>query len=791
MSDGTRPVAEQIPATIGRYQITGSLGFGAMGAVYKAFDPRIKRPLAIKTLRLDIPRSSPQYRSFIERFHHEAQISGTLSHPGIVTLFDLGEENGQPYFAMEFVDGRTVADVLAEGTRFKPEKVIGLVSQVASALDYAHSRGVVHRDVKPANLILYGDDKVKITDFGIAKLADTDITHSGALLGTPSYMSPEQAMGEKLDGRSDIFSLGVVAFEMLSGQQPFPGPNVTSILYKLVHVPPIEPANLEMNGLVPQKWHEVFSRVLAKKPEARYQTASAFVQDLEYCLGSWWSGLGGEAETLVVAPDPAQVPTVEIKVAEAPPVPAAAPAAPVAPAVAAPSAAAASPVVRDEEIETVQIPREAAPAAVPLLDEATPTDGTLALPPPPRIPDVPSTVILPPTGTSGSGRVGTQPRRAAPADVETVVIPPAATAGPGGVPTEAVRATLADVETVVIPPMPAAAPPPTAPRLPRGGARPEIPLPLVLGGALAALLAVGLGALALRSMRQPEPEAVPAPADPAPTAAAALQEPPPVAAPTSGTLRVVSEPPGARVLLDGRARGSAPLDLAELAFGKHEVRVEQQGYEPQRRSVELDAEAPSAELRITLVRRAAPAVGTADILSTPPGAWVKVDGKPVGVTPLQGFKLPAGTRQVEIALDGHETWSSSLDVVSGEAGKVEVRLRAIPKAPPTPEPVDVARVYPNEAGQVDTLARRVSGSSPSYPTSKAPRLKSGQRVSVLVRFVVSDTGDVSSIEVVESAGKTVDDVVLAAVKGWKYEPASKGGVRVKVETTFRQTFLGG
>jgi serine/threonine protein kinase len=133
-----------------------------------------------------------------------------------VTLFDLGEENGDPFFAMEFVDGRTIADVLAEGTRFKPEKVIGLVSQVAAALDYAHSRGVVHRDVKPANLILYDDDKVKVTDFGIAKLQDADITHSGALLGTPSYMSPEQAMGEKLDGRSDIFSLGVVSFEMLS-----------------------------------------------------------------------------------------------------------------------------------------------------------------------------------------------------------------------------------------------------------------------------------------------------------------------------------------------------------------------------------------------------------------------------------------------------------------------------------------------------------------------------------------------------------------------------------------------
>ena len=138
MSDVRKPATDQVPTSIGRYQITGNLGYGAMGAVYKAFDPLIKRQLAIKTVRLDIPRTSPQYRSFIDRFQHEAQISGTLSHPGIVTLFDLGEENGDPFFAMEFVDGSTIADMLAEGTHFKPEKVIGLVSQVAAALDYAH-----------------------------------------------------------------------------------------------------------------------------------------------------------------------------------------------------------------------------------------------------------------------------------------------------------------------------------------------------------------------------------------------------------------------------------------------------------------------------------------------------------------------------------------------------------------------------------------------------------------------------------------------------------------------------
>ena len=188
--------AGEVPSAIGRYQITGTLGFGAMGAVYRAFDPLIKRTLAIKTIRLDIPRQGPQHQAFIERFYQEARISGTLSHPSIVTLFDIGEENGVPFLAMELVDGQTIAAMLEKGARFKPEKVIGLVSQVAAALDYAHSRGVVHRDIKPSNLIVHETDKVKVTDFGIAKLADSEITHAGALLGTPSYMSPEQAMGE-------------------------------------------------------------------------------------------------------------------------------------------------------------------------------------------------------------------------------------------------------------------------------------------------------------------------------------------------------------------------------------------------------------------------------------------------------------------------------------------------------------------------------------------------------------------------------------------------------------------
>jgi serine/threonine-protein kinase len=699
MSDVRKHAADQLPAAIGRYQITGSLGYGAMGAVYKAFDPRIKRQLAIKTVRLDIPRTSPQYRTFIDRFQNEAEASGKLFHPGIVTLFDIGEENGYPYFAMEFVDGKTIADVLAEGVRFKPEKVIALASQIAAALDYAHSQGVVHRDVKPANLILYEQDKVKVTDFGIAKLQDSDITHAGSLLGTPSYMSPEQAMGEKLDGRSDIFSLGVVAFEMLSGQQPFPGPNVTSILYKLVHTDPIEPADLELHGLVPHKWQEVFRKVLAKRPANRYQTASAFVQDLEYCLGTWWSGLGdGDTLTLQVVGEPVAPPSAIGDLATA-----AIPRAPLPP----PAARQAVSALAADEETIVLAPAELAgraeppPATVTLVLDRSAATTPLQPPPLPQAqPPLEATVLLPPAAT------------AIPAEA-TVTLPPVP---PLRLP----------------PPLPSGTAPsvaPGAPPLPKA-ARRGIPVPLVLGGAALLLVLLALAGWALRP-REVEPV-------------------------------VQAEAPASTL-------PPATLPVAKAAPTP----------EPRR---------PAA--RVAPAPRPAPTTGTADVVSTPPGADVSIDGKAIGQTPLKGLKLPPGARRVELALAGYETWSSTLDVVAGESGKVDVKLRERPAPPPTPEPVDTARVYPNEQGQVDTLARKLSGQSPSYPSEKAPRLKSGQRVSVQLHFVVTETGEVADVTIVESAGKVVDDVVLAAVKGWKYEPATKRGVKVKVETSFRQTFLG-
>lgn len=275
----------------GRYLILESLGAGSTGEVYRAFDPLINRAVAIKVLRLDVLETAPA-RSFIDRFYHEARIVGTLSHPHIITLFDAGQTESQlPFLAFEYADGPTIMERIGTGESFSTQETLHLLSQIAAALDYAHGLGVIHRDIKPSNLIIHRGKDVKITDFGIAKLVQaerieepagavargTQFTHGGSLLGTPSYMSPEQAQGLPLDGRSDVFSLAVVAFEMLSGKLPFVGSSISATLYRLVHHEPEHPSGLERLGLHPKRWRDVFSRALAKDPTDRFSTATALV----------------------------------------------------------------------------------------------------------------------------------------------------------------------------------------------------------------------------------------------------------------------------------------------------------------------------------------------------------------------------------------------------------------------------------------------------------------------------------------------------------------------------------
>ena len=262
--------------TVGRYEIIGELGRGAMGVVYKAKDPTIGRTVALKTMRLDV--HGLDAAEMMRRFQNEARAAGVLSHPNIVTIYDAGERDGIFYIAMEFIEGTTLHELIAEHHILPTEDVIQYSRQICKGLDYAHSHGIVHRDVKPANIMITANGTVKIMDFGIAK-AGGSMTSTGQVLGTPNYMSPEQVKGRPLDGRSDLFSFGVILYEMLTGEKPFVGQNVTTIIYKIVNENPIAPRDLDVT--VHPGLSAIVTRALAKSPEDRYQSGAELVRELE------------------------------------------------------------------------------------------------------------------------------------------------------------------------------------------------------------------------------------------------------------------------------------------------------------------------------------------------------------------------------------------------------------------------------------------------------------------------------------------------------------------------------
>jgi serine/threonine protein kinase len=263
----------------GRYEILGELGRGAMGVVYKATDPVIGRSVAVKTIKLSEEGTGLTRPELLTRFQTEARAAGLLTHPNIVVVFDAGEEDGLYYITMELVEGKSVQALLDAGHAFPLPRVLRIMEQTCSALNFAHERNVVHRDIKPANIMLTADDTVKITDFGTAKILQFGtVQQTSHVMGTPSYMSPEQVKGRAVDGRSDIFSLGVMLYEMITGEKPFPGQNITTVIYKIVNEEPVPPRQL--NPSVHPGVSAVVMKALAKEPETRYQTCREMLEDL-------------------------------------------------------------------------------------------------------------------------------------------------------------------------------------------------------------------------------------------------------------------------------------------------------------------------------------------------------------------------------------------------------------------------------------------------------------------------------------------------------------------------------
>ena len=304
------------PLKLGRYEIRRRIGTGAMGIVYEGWDPGIGRRVAIKVLKQDL-LDSPESADVLARFRREAQAAGRLSHPNIVAVHELGEADGVTFIAMEYVDGRELKDFCDKGERFPLPQAVRIVTELLAALDAAHAAGVVHRDIKPGNIFLVGNDQIKVGDFGVARVESSELTQAGSVLGTPSYMSPEQISGQVVDGRADLFSAGVILYQLLTGERPFQGTSLATIMHKLLKEEPTPPSAISVH--VPPAFDAVISKALAKRPENRYQTGAEFAAAIRTAAAPGARTASADepmivdTATIVMAPPPTAAPAPATK----------------------------------------------------------------------------------------------------------------------------------------------------------------------------------------------------------------------------------------------------------------------------------------------------------------------------------------------------------------------------------------------------------------------------------------------------------------------------------------------
>lgn len=605
------------PKHIGRYEILGELGKGAMGKVYRAQDPNIGRIVALKTMRLDVHGTDDV--EILRRFKHEAKLAGVLNHGNIVTIYDAGEFDGVFYMAMEYLEGSTLQTLLHNHRTLPPDRIVEISRQVCAGLDYAHSHNVIHRDVKPANIMMTGDNVVKIMDFGIAK-SSANMTTTGQVLGTPTYMSPEQVRGKTLDGRSDLFSFGVVLYEMVVGEKPFTGQTITTIIYKIIHEQAIPPRELDVT--VHPGISAVIMKALAKNPDERYQNGADLVRDL---LNYKSVGTDTESTKMIAAVTPPAGAVAAAAAVRPPTSPAATPEAPgvvsgrgemleMAKAAPQPNIAPARPAVRRPGESTVGGIQMGKSAKVPL----PPTNKNL------KFGAIAAAVLLAAI-TIVFGLNKWQAREVA-SQLDTSAVD-------SGAPVPDNKAG----ETAV--------PASTAAGAKTAGATP---------GAKTSGESTG------EKTAKPSAAITTSPTKtafvPGATTSAAIPA-------NKSNLQVSSEPAGAQVVVSGptSASGTTPFTAAGLEPGNYSVKLSKAGYAPLTRSVRLmggRATAVGANLKAE--------VGNLAVNSTPPGAEIFLDGKNTGKVTPATFPLASGEHKVEVKKSGYQEAETTTAIKSGQ-----------------------------------------------------------------------------------------------------------------------------
>lgn len=303
------------PWLLGRYEIVAELGKGAMGVVYRANDPMLNRMVAIKTINTE-EAGHEGMAEYEARFYTEAKAAGGLNHPNIIIVYDIGKSGHLVYMAMEYIQGKELRELLADGKPLPVAQAVDIAAQVGEGLAYAHQHQVVHRDIKPANIMITPEGRAKIADFGIARMRSSETrTQTGIILGSPKYISPEQVVGKRADHRSDIFSLGVILYESITGATPFNGEGLSALMYQITNHDPAPPS--ASNSQVPVMLDYIIAKVLAKSPEARYQSAADFANDLRECKAQIETGQPGLGAGLMTTKP---IPVVPLTAAQPAPV---------------------------------------------------------------------------------------------------------------------------------------------------------------------------------------------------------------------------------------------------------------------------------------------------------------------------------------------------------------------------------------------------------------------------------------------------------------------------------------
>jgi len=668
----------------GRYQIVSELGRGSMGVVYQGFDPIIGRTVAIKTMLTEgfAPAEFEEYKA---RFQREAQSAGVLAHPNIVTVYDFGEDSGVLYLAMEFLEGKSLQALVEEQTILPVETIIPMYEQVCSALDHAHRHRIVHRDIKPANIMILESGLVKVTDFGIAKMMSMGMTQAGQILGTPNYMSPEQVKGRSVDGRADIFSLGVILYELVTGEKPFGGQNITTVIYKIINENPISPR--ELDATIPVGLSYVIQKALAKSPDERYQTCRELAEDLRN-----YRSVGGAAApsaTVIL-----RVPPIQAPPPEALPPPAHVPSAPVA---AQPQVAAEPQPPRPLSVQVIPPhrpqPRGTSPAVWVLLTllvvgaagggyyyfkykpehpAATPTTPTAEGPA-----ETPGTTTPPAT----EGGTPTTPQ------TETVTTPPS------NPPTETAAAqnTLSEPKPQVReaqgPELPRPiAPPPSGGR---GTAAPKIGQLVVTSNVDGAKITIDgrsapgwvtpctipnlpAGAHSVVVSREgysDAQESVTVEGGRTATVRPTLTVP-------SGEINIVTNPPGIEVFIDGQAVGLSPARKT-LGVGQHTYALRQAGKEIYSNAFKITYDGHMLTKKVDLGGGPAVPTGIVEVRTIPPGATVYADGKAVGGTTPTSLRLSAGRHTLTLSLSGYRPLQKEVDLPAD--GSIVINERFSPQ----------------------------------------------------------------------------------------------------------------